>query len=122
MGIFTRNKKHKDVELSPVLQPEDPVNYNSVLDYLVGLSRYDYDKLLKVTNIYREANKTAAKVLGVNNEPTTTIVSDKPSEEEIEDALDKALAGVATEYEETEIPIDTPVTIDKKSKPEPKAK
>lgn len=122
MGLFAKKKKINDVELSPVLQPEDPVNYNSVVDYLVGLSRYDYDKLLKVANIYRDANKSAAKVLGVNNEPTTAIVSEKPTDEEMEDALDQALAGIATDYEETETPLDKHITLDKKSKPQPSDK
>jgi hypothetical protein len=44
MGIFNR-KQQKLVELPALLtQPEDPVNYNSVLDYLVGLSDTDYKK------------------------------------------------------------------------------
>lgn len=89
---FTKRKKEQSAQLSQVLEPEDPVNYNSVLDYLVGLSRQDYDKLLKVSNVYREANKTAAKILGVKDDPTTQLKGEKPTDEEIEDALDDALS------------------------------
>lgn len=74
MSIFGNKKK---AELPPLVltdEPEaDPVNYNSVLDYLVGLSNRDYDKLCKVAAIYRTANKDAAKVLGIKDEPTSVL-------------------------------------------------
>lgn len=75
MGLFN---KSRGIDLSPILtdeeaETESPVNYSSVLDYLIGLSRSDYDKLYKVSTIYRVANKDAAKVLGVKDEPTTAL-------------------------------------------------
>lgn len=92
MGLFS-TKKAK-IELPKVLtEQEEPVNYNSVLDYLVGLSRGDYDKILKVSGIYRQANKEAAKILGVKDEPTADLLKEKPTEEAIDDALDAALDG-----------------------------
>lgn len=101
MKLFDRKKK--PVELPPALMAdEDPVNFNSVLDYLVGLSKPEFDKLLKVTNVHRDANKESARILGIKDEPTTTIKTEKPSEEEIDEALDQALAGT---YEPTgEVP------------------
>lgn len=39
------------------------VDHNSVLDYLLQLTTADYDKLLKLTNIYREANKQAGELI-----------------------------------------------------------
>lgn len=94
MGIFNRNQKQKLTELPSVLTKEDdPVNYNSVLDYLVGLSRTDYDRINKVSAIYRNANKEAAKILGVKDEATVELQPPKPTDEEIDDALDSSLAG-----------------------------
>lgn len=85
-------RKRQQVEVPAVLtQQEDPVNYNSVLDYLVGLSKTEYDKMFKVANIYRNANKDAAKVLGVKDEPTTQLKSEEPSQEEIDEGIDTIL-------------------------------
>lgn len=74
MGIFDKKKSEplpaliSDEELE-----ESLVNYNTVLDWLVGLSDQDYEKVHKVANIYRNANKDACSVLGVKDEPTTFI-------------------------------------------------
>ena len=85
-------KDRKVVKVPEVLtQQEDPVNYNSVLDYLVGLSKTEYDKLFKVANVYRNANKDAAKILGVKDEPTTQLKSDQPTEEQIDEGIDTIL-------------------------------
>lgn len=89
-GIGKREKQQ--VELPAAFMADDnPVNYDSVLDYLVGLDGKEYDKLLKVAVIYRDANKSAAKVLGVKDQPTTKLKDDKPTDEEMEDALDGLL-------------------------------
>ena len=39
------------------------IGYNEVLDYLVALHDDDYEKLLKVANIYRRAERQVADVL-----------------------------------------------------------
>ena len=39
------------------------IGYNEVLDYLVSLHDDDYEKLLKVANIYRRAERQVADVL-----------------------------------------------------------
>lgn len=94
MDLFKRKNKPGLESIPSVLtQQEDPVNYNTVLDYLVGLSKPEYDKIFKVSGIYRAADKEAAKVLGVKDEPTRTLATPKPTDEEIDDALDHALAG-----------------------------
>lgn len=74
-----------------ILEPQNPVNYDSVLDWMLGLSDKDYKKMLEVVNIYRTANKDAAKVLKVKDEPTTQLVSNNPTEQEIDDSLDDLL-------------------------------
>ena len=90
-GLFNRKKVAKDPVVIPeALMPEDPVNYNSVLDYLVGLSKSDYAKMTKSAEIYREANTKVAKVIGVKDEPTHSISTDKP--ELTDDQMDDLLA------------------------------
>jgi hypothetical protein len=49
--------------------------------------------MTKSAVVYREANKEVAKIVGVKNEPTTTIESTAPTEDEIEEALDITLNG-----------------------------
>lgn len=91
-GNLFKKREAQPVELPAALMADDnPVNYDSVLDYLVGLDNKEYDKLLKVAVIYRDANKSAAKVLGVKDQPTAKLKDDKPSDEEMDDALDQLL-------------------------------
>lgn len=73
MGIFSRKKdKTEPTALMPELE-EDAVNFNSVVDWLVGLSEKDYKKVCDVAVIYREADKKATEALGKENKPTTFI-------------------------------------------------
>lgn len=75
MSLF--NKKR--VESPPtILEPE--VNFNSVVEYCEGLSKSDYDKLLKVVNIYRNANKDVCNVLGIKDEPSHAIAKETKEE------------------------------------------
>lgn len=88
--LFGKRKRTTDTVTVPeAMMPEDPVNYNSVLDYLVGLSKADYIKMIKSADIYREANTKVAKVIGIKDEPTTSIKTEKP--ELGEDDLDMML-------------------------------
>lgn len=88
-GLTKRNKQQPGQTF--LIEPENPVNYDSVLDYLVGLSKFDYEKLIKVSNIYRNANKDAARVLGVRDQPTTQLKEEKPTEGAVDAALDNML-------------------------------
>lgn len=83
MGIFTKTKKVEVVE--------QPANYNTALDYLIGLSVDEYAKVVKVAEEYRKTNAVAAGILGVANEPTTFI--HEPTFE------GKSLADVQPKYE-----------------------
>jgi hypothetical protein len=103
MGIFSKQRK-TSIQLPDVLtKQDDPVNYNSVLDYLVGLSRPDYEKLAKVSAIYRNANKEAARILGIEDAATVTLREVKPSDAEIDGALDDALNDNGPEFIEDDI-------------------
>jgi hypothetical protein len=90
-GNLLKKREKQPVELPPFMAEQDPVNYDSVLDYLVGLDAREYDKLLKVAVIYRDANKSAAKVLGVKDQPTTKLKDDILTDDEMESALDGLL-------------------------------
>lgn len=75
MGIFSKKKPVilSDLDLT---EEDNNINFNVVLEYVIGLSIYDYNKLFKVSGIYRAANRDAAKALGVKSEPTTSIKED----------------------------------------------
>lgn len=86
MGLFGKKKR----EFAPLISDNSTpvVNFNTVVEYLEGLSKQDLDKLLKVVNIYRNANKDVNKVLGIKDEPTATITKESRDEAEISDELD----------------------------------
>lgn len=83
--MFGKRKR----ELPPLISDEEidrmtDVNYNTVLEWLVGLSDQDFDKVCKISTIYRQADKDAAQELEMPNEPVTFIhppepVSDEPN-------------------------------------------
>lgn len=84
MDIFKRNKSNSlDNKPGSIWDIEPPtiVDYNSVIEYLTGLSPEDYTKICQVAAIYRQSEYEASKALGVENEPSTFIV--QPEEEDI---------------------------------------
>lgn len=82
------NREEKPPVLIPeALKPEEPVNYNSVLDYLVGLADKDYKKMTGSADIYREANKKVSKLTGFKDEPTTSIKNTEVTDEELDGML-----------------------------------
>jgi len=89
--IFGSKREPQQVDIPAIMQPEEPVNYNSVLDYLVGLSDKDYRKMTGSAEVYRKANKDVAKIVGIKDEPTHTLLPEKPSEEQIDAELDGLL-------------------------------
>lgn len=56
------------------------IGYNEVLDYLVALHDDDYEKLLKVANIYRRAERQVADVLNQANTEAPE-VAEKPKQD-----------------------------------------
>lgn len=75
MQVITKERKiimalfgKKQPELPENFLDDEPemasgIDHNSVLDYLLQLTTADYDKLLKLTNIYRDANKQAGELI-----------------------------------------------------------
>ena len=109
----------EDDALSPMLPYADDaqgeVNHNSVLDYMLTLNDEDYDKLLKVSAVYRQANKKAAEIMGIEQfeqpdaeaelENATKAPSNQPEsdEDQYDDLMDNFLAD------------DIPATAEKKA-------
>jgi hypothetical protein len=89
--IFGSKREPQQVTIPAIMQPEDPVNYNSVLDWLLGLSDKDYKTMQEVVNVYRDAGKTTAKLLKIKDQPTTALLPTAPSEEQIDSELDGLL-------------------------------
>ncbi len=89
--IFGTKAKREPMELPGILKPENPVNYDSVLDWLLGLSDKDYKVMLEVVDVYRGANKTTAKLLKVKDQPTTQLIEPKQTDEEKDADLDLLL-------------------------------
>lgn len=95
MEVRTMRKKfgRSQQNIPAVLtQPENPVNYKSVLEYLVGLSKAEYEKMIKVSGIYRKADKEASKVLGVKDEPTVQLKGNEPTSDQIHEGVDEILS------------------------------
>lgn len=108
--FFGKREAREPKELPPILQPENPVNYDSVLDWLLGLDDKDYKRMLDVVTIYREANKAAAKVLKVKDKPTTELLPPPPTDEEVDEQLDNLLDSddLMTDFLEDDLPEKTP--------------
>lgn len=89
--IFGKKRPAQPMELPTILQPEDPVNYNSVLDWLLGLSDKDYKTMLEVVKVYRDAGKTTAKLLKIKDTPTTELLPTAIPDEQVDADLDLLL-------------------------------
>lgn len=73
MRLFGKKAK---LELPPLITDEElfpSVNFESVLDWLAGLSPEEYTQVMQISAIQRQANYDAAKVLGKEVQPTTLI-------------------------------------------------
>jgi len=73
MGIFNNNKKPAGM-LDVDELDYNPVDYDSVLEWLCGLSTTDYSKVLEVAAIYRKAQQDSADALELINEVRTYII------------------------------------------------
>lgn len=68
----------KKRELPPLISDEElfpSVNFDSVMDWLVGLSDSEYLKVMKVADINRNANKDSHSILG-KPVPVTSLIHD----------------------------------------------
>lgn len=75
MGLFSGKSKkaHLPTVFYDDMPPEETADYHSALTYLTGLSDDDFATIYNVANVYRNADKDAARALGVENTPITFI-------------------------------------------------
>lgn len=74
MSLFGNKKTELPALFSEAELAESAVgNYESSLNYLIGLSDEEFDKVIKVAGFHRKAYQESAGVLGTPNEPTTFI-------------------------------------------------
>jgi len=94
MGLrekFFSRREPQPVTLPEILEPEDPVNFDSVLDWAIGLSHADYDKFVECCKIYREANTKAAAALGIKETATSALKKRKLTNKQVDSELDGLL-------------------------------
>lgn len=117
MSLFGK----KQPELPSNFLAEEPtieqagVDQNSVLDYLLQLKTEDYDKLLQLVKIYREANKKAGALIPQydpdlvetvevqefgKSEPTTIATGVVEDDEDLDALVDGELAAAFIETED----------------------
>lgn len=89
MSLFFKNsienvQPTSSVAASLAAEPAG-IGYNEALDYLVALHDDDYEKLLKVANIYRRAERQVADVLNQANAETPE-VAEKPEPKQDSDS------------------------------------
>ncbi len=95
MGLFFKDSIENIRPNSNSISPEPVgIGYNEVLDYLVALPDDDYEKLLKVANIYRRAERQVADVLN----PTSTDAPEAtekpaPKQDSEDPELDEVIEG-----------------------------
>ena len=97
-NIFKKKRSDWKDMFSSGQTTKQKVNYEQTINYLTGLSRTDFDKIVKVAGIYRVANKEAAKIIGIKEEPTASI-----QEDIVEANVDATLESVQMDFIETPI-------------------
>ena len=66
-GLFSK----KSDNVGELLElPLESVSYDECLDFLRGLEKPDFDKMVKVAGIYRTADEQACKVYGAEPKET----------------------------------------------------
>ena len=77
--------------------PEQLGGHDRIVDYMLALTDIEYDKLLKIVKVYREANRKVTDIMGMDE-----FIED--DEAVIDKMLDKISDDCATpEFIETEI-------------------
>lgn len=84
-------RQPQKVELPALLQPEPPVNYDTVLEWMIGLSDKDLATMNEIIAKYRETRAVEMKLLKLKNAPTTQLLIPAQTDEEIDSDLDQLL-------------------------------
>lgn len=73
-GLFNKSKTDELLEEAPTaIVPINEVDQDAVVSFLRDLDKTEFDKVVKIANIYRIADKDARKVLNI---PTQVISKD----------------------------------------------
>lgn len=96
MSFFKRSIDNiENVEIPEI--KSNALDYNEVLNYLVVLPDDEYEKLLKVANIYRRAERQVADVLQPEaattelNQAKAALPTEQPSSDEVADEINAML-------------------------------
>ena len=86
MSLFFKDSiENVQPNINSIAPEPTAIGYNEVLDYLVALHDDDYEKLLKVANIYRRAERQVADVLNQANTEAPEI-AEKPEPKQDSDS------------------------------------
>lgn len=93
MSFFKKSIDNlENVEIPEI--KSNALDYNEVLNYLVALPDDDYEKLLKVTNIYRRTERQVADILNPANIGTLEVAEKPAPKQNSEDPeLDEVIEG-----------------------------
>lgn len=75
MGLFSNKQP---------AQLEHETGYQDVVDYLTAMEQPQYNKLLKVVEVYRKADKEVAKILPLEKMPPVIMTGDFLSDDDTE--------------------------------------
>lgn len=90
MSLFFKDSiENVQPNINSIAPEPTAIGYNEVLDYLVALHDDDYEKLLKVANIYRRAERQVADVLNQANTEAPEI-AEKPEPKQDSDSSEAA--------------------------------
>ena len=108
MGLFFKDSIENIRPNSNSIAPEPVgIGYNEVLDYLVALPDDDYEKLLKVANIYRRAERQVADVLNQANTEAPEIAEKPEPKQDSENSEAEEIIDSFLETDEAETKGDT---------------
>jgi hypothetical protein len=111
MSIFNRKKRVIGTYMGePVKDESIGVDYEEVLSFLASVNQADFDKIIKVARIYRDADIAVAKVTGLKTEQVPSIFeTNKITDHKHAEKVAKSLLDEDDELEAAFLDDDEPV-------------
>lgn len=108
MSLFFKDSiENVQPNVSGIAPEPAGIGYNEALDYLVALHDDDYEKLLKVANIYRRAERQVADVLNQANTEAPEVAEKPEPKQDSENSEDDEIIDSFLETDEAEAKGDT---------------
>lgn len=108
MSLFFKDSiENVQPNINSIAPEPTAIGYNEVLDYLVVLHDDDYEKLLKVANIYRRAERQVADVLNQANTEAPEIAEKPEPKQDSENSEADEIIDSFLETDEAEAKGDT---------------